>query len=205
MFNMNWTLFGTAFLLVAALLSCSSEHVIDNEKKTTPVHLREDDHKKEKITGNDKEFDTKLDGLTLKAQIDSLKNVTIQNYPHEWHGKMALVRFDGTNTTDSPFSPKDCETIRGAAANGFGHLLVRTAFHSLLVFDIPPFLSFDFNSKMMNAAQTLGPGFYFLDLKNKVDTINAKAHLDINHNAISKIIGNLQWLEKEFYMERGGY
>ncbi len=209
---MKLALFGSAFLLFAKLLSCGSEPIPDNEKHVTPLRLRIDEHDGRRKRGNgndrdsgDKAFDIKLDGLTFRARVDNLKNVTIHNYPYEWRGKMSLVRFDGTSTTDSPFSTKDCETIRGAASRGFGHLLVRAGFYSLLVFDTPPFLSFDFHSKMMNAAQTLGPGFNFLDVKNKVDTVNAKARLDISHNAITKIIGNIQWLEKELYIERGGY
>ncbi len=142
-------------------------------------------------------------GNKISATVDDMGNVNILNYPAEWQGKATLVRFDGQNI-ESPFSLSHCEEIRAVAASGVGNLLVRSGYHSKLIFERAPFMSYEFVEAIKGAAKKAGLNFPSYILKNSIDLLKNTAELSFNTAATSLIIGKIGELEQQLDLGRKG-
>jgi hypothetical protein len=86
---------------------------------------------------------------------------------------------------------------------GFG-IIVRSAFHSLLSVEIPPFLSSDFMYAIIKSAEEAGIKRAAFHLTNPVDVINSTMELKLDDSAISPIIGDMGFIEDQIYIARRG-
>ncbi|HXW52971.1 MAG TPA: hypothetical protein VEL47_02570 [Myxococcota bacterium] len=151
-------------------------------------------------------FEIRIGNSKLHATIEGEHAVIINDYPAEWRGHMALVRFDGQIEVPSPFSPEHCDTINTIADGGIGigGLLIRREYRSILILDIPIYLSDEFPSALHNSAQAAGILLTYLPIKNPVDELNADIKLEFATDAISLKLGNLAMLKQQFDVVRYG-
>lgn len=203
---MNLFLSFTAALLALSLFSCedASKGIFAGfsflKKPQNATSLEKFNKPPEKTPYQD--FVVNFGGLALNAKIDREGNgITITNYPSEWRGKISLVRFDGQNHEEEPFSKSHCEMIRKSALNLHGQFVIRRAYRSLLVFDIPPFLSLEFMSHVLNSSQSAGNRLSYLTIENEVDRFSAYPELVLNENSIARSISESTILD-HFNLEK---
>lgn len=142
-------------------------------------------------------FDIEYQGIHLSAHVDEKGNVTILDWPTEWHIKGKIVRY-ADRTKKTPFNKEECETIRIVAGNGFAKDLVLSGYHSELIFEMPFFLSVDFPFIVTEALKAAGYQFSSANIKNPIDDSFGSFSLTFNPEAISNIIG-LTWLYRINY------
>ncbi len=130
-------------------------------------------------------FQVKLNDSIINASVDSENVVSVTDYPAEWLGHMTLVRFDGKSEVPAPFSGDHCDTIRTIANSKIGRWLVRGDYRSLLMLDIPIFLSDEFPSALLNSAHAAGIRISFPNIKNYVHATAASIRLELASDAIS--------------------
>jgi|GEM_PF-5656555 len=148
-------------------------------------------------------FDVKVRDTTLNACLDSRGEVSVTNYPKEWHGRMSLVRYDGQSSAKSPFSKTHCQEIKMLAKHGM-RLLVRGGFHALLMLDNPPFLADDIMSVILNSAQAAGIDSSFLTITNPVHSNRSVVALELTQRAISGALGELSAIETQLNIGKSG-
>lgn len=139
----------------------------------------------------------------MSATVDEIGNVTIQNYPSEWTGKLTLKRFDGQSGDKTPFSKGHCERLKTMIDYGQG-LLVRTAYHSLLSFETPAFLSYDFMEAIRDSAKNAEIELSAFELLNRVDIRDGTLDLELDEFAISRLIGDIMPLKEQLNLARKG-
>lgn len=147
-------------------------------------------------------FSIRYGGLKLSAISDSAGNVTILDYPSEWHGRVTLTRFDG-NSDYPPFSKSHCEIIRSMAASGFGSM-IRNAYRSLLIFEIPAFLSSEFIGAVQESALSDGIKLSIPVVKNAVDSMNSVIDLSLTDISIARTIANTSMLAEQLHLGYNG-
>jgi hypothetical protein len=209
MFVMCSWLVGT---LGCGQISSLSGHSIDekdvssDENESTAAlderGISKDDAKEPKIPQpKDQTFPVEFGGLSFTAKLDSKGYVTILDYPSEWVGKAKITRFDGEEK--SPFSKEHCDGIKAMNKHGGGGI-VRTAFHSVLKFDVPPFLSTGFIVALRETAQKAGIYMPATELKNPVQRSNGKINLNLSDASISLLLGSLGELNEQLDLRLKG-
>jgi hypothetical protein len=150
-------------------------------------------------------FKVQVHGESYTARTDKSGNVSILDYPSLWRGKARLGRIDFQVPDLEPFSKEHCGRLSRMAKRGMGEF-VRSAFHSRLIFEMPPFLAFNFFSLVRESAKAVGINVPIASIKNSIVHIHGTPELDINDNAISAIIGNQFELNEQLNLsQRGGF
>lgn len=184
---------------VVSMETISSESIRVTDSRSNTTNFDED---KLGITGS-KSFEVSLGNVKLQAIADTDGNVTIIDYPMEWRGQMVLVQFDGKVGTYSPFSEQHCQEIKGLALNGFREL-VRNGYHSLLIFDLPVFLSHEFITAIYQSARNAGIESSFYTVKNSVNGMNSHVDLMLSNTSTSLAIGHLSVLNEQLHLGQKG-
>jgi hypothetical protein len=174
------------------------------QSKTSYRHESIEAVTKPEVISKHIKFNIDLGDINLTASVDKMGNVIISNYPVEWLGKVTLDRFDGQIGVEAPFSPTHCDNIRDMASNKPIGALVRSGYHSLITFEVPPFMSYDLMEAITNSAQAAGANFTSFYLNNPIDKIHSKLELSLNDNAISNLIGNIAALKEQLHLGQKG-
>ncbi len=181
-------------LVWASLLACvtgCSPHSTDSETRMQiPTKISADRVSIESTIDKTNEpqptdFDIVFGGLKMAATIDGYRNVTIMNYPDEWQGNMSLIRFSGNGVDAAAFSPEHCEAIRNMASYGTTLPLIRGAYHSVISFEMPPFMSDDFMSAVRESAKAAGVESSGLQLNNPIHHMKGIVEISFGGRAIS--------------------
>lgn len=139
----------------------------------------------------------------LSARLDAEGVVTILNYPQEWTGRIILSRFDGQNSSHALFSPEFCREISKLA--DYGHqALVRTGYQSVVLLELPNFLSSDFLSILRQQASKYGIKMPLNSLANPIERSSAHIDLVLDDEAISKKTGKIPELIEQFNLAHRG-
>jgi hypothetical protein len=139
-----------------------------------------------------KKFEINFGKLHLTATVDEKGNVSILDYPTEWHTKARVVRYIDP-TEKAPFSNKYCEGIRALAEIG-GTDIVRGGYFSELIFEVAPFLSENFVAEVEKAAKAAGFDMPIFII-NPVDIYSGVFEMTLGKKAISPISGHLDLLQ----------
>jgi hypothetical protein len=148
-------------------------------------------------------FDVKVRDTTLNACWNLREHINITNYPKEWRGQMSLIRFNGQIPKEAPFSEEHCQEIREQANNGL-LALVRGGYYSLLMLDMPPFLSDEITSDLLNSAQAAGIRASFLTIVNAVKSTQSMVKIELTKKAITSSLGAISFLETQLDVGRFG-
>lgn len=174
------------------VLSHSSD---SNEQPEVWRPIRDEDPKEPHANLENRLFKVEHGGLEFDAKWEGNGYVTILNYPLEWRGQASLTRFDG-NADEVPFSKDHCEVIR--AMNKFGGgVMTRSAFHSLVKLEAPPFLSSGFLVAVADAARKSEIYAPILSLKNAVQRWQGTLDISFSEASISLIYGHIEGLERQ--------
>lgn len=150
-------------------------------------------------------FSVQVHGETYTAFSDKSGDVSIVDYPSAWRGKAKIDRVDFEMADLKPFSTEHCERLSRMAQNGMGDF-VRSAFHSRLIFEVPPFLALNFVNSVRESAKSMGIEFPITSIKNSVDHVNGVLEIAMNDHAISAVIGNLPAIYEQLNLsQRGGF
>lgn len=170
-------------------------------RESTPVHQVVPPPRSEpKI----REFDIPYANTNLRAAIDDKNEVTILNYPEELQGKIILKHFGSRVTDTTPFSEKHCQKIKGCSGVPLCRDLTRSAYYSMLWFEMPLFLDSGFRPAIFHAIKAAGIGAYFMDIKNPVESVYGELEINFSEDSISRIIGDLDLLSQQLNLASRG-
>lgn len=194
---MNDIFLGSVILLLT-LHGCGSSHETGDQK---PTQSNLNHYTQPHTLEPHKQLDSKLKAGTfaidyrdthLSASVNERGDVTILDWPTQWHIKGKIVRY--ANRTDkTPFSEQKCESVRGIAENPLAKDLIQSGYHSEVIFEMPFFLSVDFPLIVREALKTAGYKFSSINIKNPIDDSYGYFDLTFKPEAISNILG-LTWL-----------
>jgi hypothetical protein len=151
---------------------------------------------------NNKELNILISKDNIKGMIND-GTITV-DYPSKLHGFIKLLRFDGDIKQDTiPFSKNHCKEIHSMAKYGAG-LLVRTAYRSVLSFEIPAMISSSFVTELTKKSRTLGYSTPEITIKNPLIYHGGVIRIILDENSIAQKIGNIKYLEDQLNLSTNG-
>jgi hypothetical protein len=103
----------------------------------------------------------------------------------------------------APFSKTHCQEIRKLAENGFGPM-VRSGYHSLLMFELPEFLSPKFKKIVYNSARAVGSDASLFTIKNLPENWRSRLEIAFKDDAMSRKLGHVSTFYEQLHLEKNG-